>query len=379
MLRLAGGSAVQKAPEKVYTSEAYSHHHQLLEGYLGSHRIKNHAEKTAEREKKFLEGWFASHGTATRELFTWEAMEPQMGRKRILDYANALIESELSSDTVRAHLGILSRYFAYVLEHPYVSQPATHGQPPKFERLQKLYGPIDQPISDYDMPVHSYDGERLGVPLDPARLYNFYSILRKFYLSEKDGIRQSIRARNYAMAVLAGESGLRVDELLHLEIEDLFFDSKKVQTRFAKGTRGSGKRARLTLFPALARDTVRHYLKVHRPKLHGTVQTSYLFISSSGGILSYGIAHKALQEMIDCVNQREVLVARHFSWHWFRRIFATRFIEKFPNQLPVLLNLLGHMSPNTVHKYIRHSEAWMNSEIQKMLEGVDHLWASNGP
>jgi integrase len=50
-----------------------------------------------------------------------------------------------------------------------------------------------------------------------------------------------------------------------------------------------------------------------------------------------------------------------------RRIFATRFIEKFPHQLSVLISLLGHVTPNTVHCYIRHSEAWMDKKILDVL------------
>ena len=60
----------------------------------------------------------------------------------------------------------------------------------------------------------------------------------------------------------------------------------------------------------------------------------------------------------------------HLSWHWFRRIFATRFIERFPGKLHVLIALLGHTTASTVHAYIRHSEAWMDKHILEMLEGI---------
>jgi hypothetical protein len=116
-------------------------------------------------------------------------MTPVEGRKRITDYGSALLESGLSSDTIRAYLGILSRYFSYVLEHPFiVTSTGT-------KRIQDLYGSIDQPISEYDMPVHTYDGERLGVPLDPEKLYDFYAHLRQHYLMIHDSY-QAIRARN---------------------------------------------------------------------------------------------------------------------------------------------------------------------------------------
>ena len=81
--------------------------------------------------------------------------------------------------------------------------------------------------------------------------------------------------------------------------------------------------------------------------------------------------------MVEIASRAGFPVQPHMSWHWFRRIFATRFIEKFPDKLSVLIKLLGHVSPNTVHCYIRHSEAWADKQIQKVLEG-EHLWQSHG-
>jgi integrase len=276
-----------------------------------------------------------------------------------MDYGNALIEVGIRSDTVRSYLGTLRRYFSYVLEYPFV------GISP-IRRIQDIYGSIDQPVTEFDMPRHVYNGERLGVPLDPEKLYDFFALLREQYLESG---RRSVRARNYTLAVLAGESGLRADELLHLETNDLFFESNKIQTRYAKGTHGSGKRARLTLFPPLARDTVFFYLKAHRPKLYRGEHSPLVFPSPSGRPLGYSVIHLALEEMVEASQKAKFPIMDHMGWHWFRRIFATRFIESFPNRLSTLISLLGHTTPNTVHCYIRHSEAWMDSEIQKTLEG----------
>jgi len=341
-------------------------HSSLLLGYFQSHRIRNHSPKTLSKEEAFLRGWFESHGFDNRPLYTWEAMAPVIGRERVVAYGNALIEAGLNTHTVRNYLGMLSRYFSYVLEHPFLMRSATP------QRIQEKYGSIDQPISEFDMPHHVYDGERLGVPLDPQRLYDFYSLIRQKYLA-RNGCRITT-GRNYAMAVLAGESGLRIDELVHLELEDLFFESHKIQTRFAKAALGSGKRSRTSLFTPLARDTMRFYLKQYR-RLE--TKHRYVFPSKSGNLLTYPALHKALGEMVECAQKENFPILSHMSWHWFRRVFATRFIERFPNQISVLLELLGHMSPNTVHRYIRHSSAWMDKQMQEVLEGVVK-WPSIG-
>jgi integrase len=363
VLELVSRPAALATPPK---EAAVLDHERLLSSYFQSYRVRNFSPKTIDKEKCFLESWFREHGDAM-PLLTWQAMEPVAGRKRVTDYANTLLTAGIRSDTVRSYLGTLRRYFSYVLEFPFVGTSPVR-------RIQDVYGPIDQPVTEYDMPRHVYNGERLGVPLDPERLGDFFASLREHYLGR--GGWESVRARNYTLAVVAGESGLRIDELLHLELNDLFFESKKIQTRFAKGTHGSGKRARQTLFTPFARDTVSFYLKAHRPRLYHGENSPLVFLSPSGEPLRYSVVHQALGDMVKISQKAKFPVMDHMSWHWFRRIFATRFIETYPNRLAALISLLGHTTPNTVHAYIRHSEAWMDSEIQKVLEGKP--WQSTG-
>jgi site-specific recombinase XerD len=334
-------------------------HHYLITQYIGSHHIRNHSIATILKEKRFLESWFKIYSP----LFSWEAMTPIYGRERIVEYANTLIDADVSHKTMRSNIGTLSRFFSFILEHPHVKRDE------EFVRIELLYGPISQPVSEYDIPKHSYDGEQLGIPMDPDELLDFFHCLRSNYLLDTDSVSANIRGRYYTMAIIAGLCGFRVDELIHLDLNrDVFFKSCKIQTRFAKGTRGSGKRSRITLFPPLARDTLKYYINQYRPKIF-VGESELLFPNSNGDPLSYSSVNNALNEMISVTQKRKFKIANHMSWHWFRRMFATRFIEQHPHQLSVLVQLLGHTSPNTVHKYIRHSEAWMDKKILKALQG----------
>ncbi|MFT6128097.1 MAG: site-specific recombinase XerD [Flavobacteriaceae bacterium] len=334
-------------------------HSYLLNQYIQSHHIRNHSIRTIEKEKRFLCSWFQNYPA----FFVMDAMIKNIGRERILEYANALLEADISHKTMRSNLGILSRFFSFILEHPYVKRGA------EFIRIDAIYGQISQPISEYDIPKHTYDGEQVGVPMDPEELLNFYECIKEKYLLTADSHSAVIRARYYSMAIIAGCCGFRIDEIINLDIKrDIFFKSAKIQTRYAKGTSGSGKRSRITLFPALARDSLRFYIDNYRDRLF-VGETDLLFPNSTGGTLSHTAANTALNEMIKIANKNNFNVSKHMSWHWFRRIFATRFIEQHPHQLSILISLLGHTSPNTVHKYIRHSEAWMDKKILRALQG----------
>ncbi len=354
---------VQALQESYANIEAQRHHAQLLAAYLQSHVLRNHSPRTIAKTKRYLHSWFKTHGNKTRDLYTWEAMAIVTGRKRIVEYGQALIDSGLTNGTIREYFTSLRGYFEFVLSHPFIADhnDATHS-------IRDLYGPIEQPITEYDIPIHGYGAEFKGLPFDAESLFKFFKLVSQHYLKQNFS---HIRARNYAMIVLAGETGLRADEIAHLEIKDLFFDSHKVQTRFAKANRGSGKRARQTLFPPFARDTLRFYLSKHRIHIQGADKTDLVFPSKQGTGIAYSSMQLFLKEMVAIANRHGFSVLSHMSWHWFRRIFATRFIETFPDQLPVLISLLGHTSPNTVHSYIHHSKAWMNCRIQSVLEKVE--------
>ncbi|MDD4973012.1 MAG: hypothetical protein PHY93_01605 [Bacteriovorax sp.] len=261
MLQLVRDNTSAKIPIASLLKE--EHHLLLINNYLNSHIIRNHSPKTITGEESFFKKWFKLNGD---NFYTWDAMNLKQGRQVIIDYTNGLIKSGVTSKTVRSQIRILSRYFSFVLEHPFV------------------------------IPKHSYDGEQLGVPLDPETIYDFFHCLRKHYLINDSSISAASTARNYTMAVIAAESELRADEILHLELSDLFFKSHKIQTRYAKGTRGPGKRARTTLFTSLARDSVNFYLKKYRP-LITSVSNNYLFLNRQGTPLDYSSAYKALGEI----------------------------------------------------------------------------------
>lgn len=355
--------AVAKRIDPIDLSQADQHHAELIEGYMRSHRIRNHSDLTIKKENNFLKRWFKEQGYDDRPLYAWEAMAPDAGRVIMQGYIKNLLLAELHPKTVRNYLGTLNRFFSFFLEHPSVTVPQG------FVRADEYYHvKLVKPLSEFDIPSHTYDGEDRGVPLDPESLYEFFAALRSKYVGSAVQHRAS-RSRNYAMVVLAGESGLRLDEIRNLELADLFFDSNKIQTRHGKGAKGSGKKSRISIFSPLARDTMHHYLKIHRPLLTKGRQLDLLFPSRCGRLISSSQNQADLKRMCELVRRAGFPILPHMSWHWLRRVFATRFIERFPDKIAVLIQLLGHSNPHTVHRYIRHSDAWMDDQIRAVMEG----------
>ena len=115
----------------------------------------------------------------------------------------------------------------------------------------------------YQGEIHALTGHVVASPIDAVnrptsggefavRIPPSVAELAGFFARWRDGLDEArkwrIAARNYAMARLTGEVGLRAAELCGLCLDDLHFDHGplgKIHVRLGKGARGSGPRERL--------------------------------------------------------------------------------------------------------------------------------------
>jgi site-specific recombinase XerD len=70
-------------------------------------------------------------------------MQPQVGRKIVVEYATMLVQAGLSSKTIRNYMGTLKMFFQYIIVNPYIMRDGKH------IKVQDVYGPIEQPVSEY--------------------------------------------------------------------------------------------------------------------------------------------------------------------------------------------------------------------------------------
>src|SRR5215469_3377992 len=55
------------------------------------------------------------------------------------------------------------------------------------------------------------------------------------------------------------------------------------------------------------------------------------------------------------------------SWHSLRKSFATNFMEQHPDRPWVLMDLMGHLNPSTLHRYVKHSRAYYDQAIDDIV------------
>jgi integrase len=360
--------------------ERMADHHALLDGYLTTLFTRNYSETTRQNERTFLQGWFEgqtirdrTHPDGQRQLLIWEAMRPAVGRQFIVAFSKWLVLAGLKPRSVQSYFGILRRLFAYVLEYPYIplsSSDIRHGVLP--QSLISKHDPIEQPVLEYDYPAHVIDQEDEGFVLTGDALIEFYDFVRLTYIPEAQ--KRFAAARDYTMVVVAADSGLRADEIRNLDLKgvhrDVFYERSRIQTRHGKGTRGSGKRIRKTIFTPFAQGTVKVFEEQIRPNYRNATADAALFLSEKGQRMSYNTMWHALHSIATAARKAGLELPVRFGWHSLRKSFATNFMEHHPDRVWVLMDMLGHISPGVVHRYIKHSRSYYEQAMDRVLEDL---------
>ena len=145
--------------------------------------------------------------------------------------------------------------------------------------------------------------------------------------------------RDRAILEMLYGAGLRVSELVALDVDDVDLDDDGVRVF------GKGSKERDLPLGAFAVDTVRAYLTRSRPALATARSRSALFLNLRGGRLTR-------QGVTDAVHKaaRRAGIRRRISPHVLRHSFATHLLEGGAD-VRVVQELLGHASVATTQVY----------------------------
>ena len=145
--------------------------------------------------------------------------------------------------------------------------------------------------------------------------------------------------RNKAMLELMYSSGLRVSELLNLEVNNIDLDMYLVRCF------GKGSKERIVPISDYAKEALDTYINVYRKTLTKNKVTSILFLNSRGDKLSRQGFFKILKELA-----REKGINKDLSPHTIRHSFATHLIDNGAD-LRSVQTMLGHENIKTTQIY----------------------------
>jgi site-specific recombinase XerD len=223
-------------------------------------------------------------------------------------FVSAQIERKLKATTINRRLAAITSFYAFLaLEDEYIHCPV-------ISRRHRLKEP-----------------QRLPRPVSQNDQARFFAAINS--------------ARDQAMFTIMLRCGLRISEVAHLQLADLYLDDPTPRLL----TRGKGSRERMIYLSPQAERALRAYITT-RPK----IPEDAVFLSAQ---------HHSLSS--DAIHRRVVRYRRqaglHLSAHRLRHSFATELLQA---GMPVtsIQKLMGHRWLETTQNYLLVSDQQVHAD-----------------
>lgn len=158
--------------------------------------------------------------------------------------------------------------------------------------------------------------------------------------------------RDRAMLELLYGTGMRVSELLNLDLDDLQFELGYLQCE------GKGESARIIPVSPVAQSFVERYIQQARNGLGGR-ETEALFLNGRGGRLSRQGFWKMIKR-----RAKEAGIQKEITPHVLRHSFATHLLENGAD-LRAIQQMLGHADLSTTQIYTHVNKARLHDVYRK--------------
>ncbi|MGD9346274.1 MAG: tyrosine recombinase XerC [Candidatus Aminicenantes bacterium] len=145
--------------------------------------------------------------------------------------------------------------------------------------------------------------------------------------------------RDKSMLELLYATGLRVSELVGIDLEDINFEERLIRVR------GKGKKERLVPFGRIAAESLALYVQIRNQIHSGQIDQNALFLNYRGARLTARSVERVVDKYI-----RFSAMRRKISPHSLRHSFASHLLSRGAD-LRVIQELLGHESLATTQKY----------------------------
>ncbi len=165
-------------------------------------------------------------------------------------------------------------------------------------------------------------------------------------------VRNALEVRNQALLVFLYATGLRVSELVGMNLSDLNFDEETVRVL------GKGNKERVVPFGETAAVILKKYIP-NRRELGGNRNESAFWLTRNGNRLSDRMVRNILNQTLECISQQKKVTP-----HTLRHTFATHLLEHGAN-IRVIQELLGHVSLSTTQIYTHLSVDSLKESYRK--------------
>jgi len=246
----------------------------------------------------------------TKDIDSLEAVDKHVLR----DYLSHLMEQGFVKASVARKLSAIRSFYRYLLrEKIMTTSPLTTAPSPKLDRRLPSFLTIEEVKQLLETPI----------------------------LSTPQG------QRDRALMELLYASGLRVSELVNINLEQINLDSYEIIVR------GKGSKERVVLMGEPAAKALHTYLSQGRRRLVGEKRTSALFLNRYGERLTGRRVQRILAKYASLAG-----INKRVHPHMLRHTFATHLLDGGAD-LRVVQELLGHakLSSTQIYTHVTQSQA----------------------
>lgn len=289
-------------------------------------------------------------------------------KEQIIDYLHYLtIERGLSQNTRKSYERDLEQYLTFLTEQhikdwqavdrvlilSFLQQLQQSGKSSAtiirmVSSLRRFHQFLRQErFTDHDPMQH------IDSPKKQQKLPDTLSLSEVERLIETPDTKEVLGIRDRAILEVMYATGLRVSELIGLQLKDLHLSMGLLQTT------GKGDKERIVPLGDLAIQWIETYLEEARPFLtRKHPEESHLFVNNHGKQLSRQGIWKNLKALV-----RKAGITKNVTPHTLRHSFATHLLENGAN-LRTVQELLGHADISTTQIYTHITKKRM-TEVYK--------------
>ncbi|MFC2021382.1 tyrosine recombinase XerC [Chloroflexota bacterium] len=233
-------------------------------------------------------------------------------RKVLRDYLSYLAEQNLVKGSIARRLSAIRSFYRFLVrEEILLVNPVKETSSPKLDR----------------------------------RLPSFLTIEEVTRLLDASDLAKPQGQRDRAFMEMLYASGLRVSELVSLDLEQVDLDSREIRVW------GKGSKERMVLMGEPAARALITYLNDGRKELLGEKRSTAIFLNYKGGRLTERSVQSILEE---CAQKSGI--GKKVHPHMLRHTFATHLLDGGAD-LRVVQELLGHASLSSTQVYTHVSKS----------------------
>lgn len=232
-------------------------------------------------------------------------------KKHIINYINHLKRANLSAKSISRKLSSIRSFHHYLLSEKLVDE--------------NIVLKVPKPKVEKNLPT----------------ILNIEETERLIHVTEVG--KTPLDLRNHAMIELAYGAGLRVSELIQVNISDIHLNMSLIKIT------GKGNKERIVPLGDASIQAIRKYIIEGRPFLHPK-DREILFLNKSGSRISRIGFYKMIQAVA-----KKAHIDKEISPHTLRHSFATHMLENGAD-LRAVQELLGHEDILTTEHYTHLSK-----------------------